>query len=166
MTIGWGGQGVYFFVDYDIACWWGRSKSVHTDNCGAVVYKSNIKASDEEVLDLDDRKQLDKFLTESIALFKEISPDDLGRYPILSRDKMRAIFFDYYKQKNRISVIINTFSKDSAKYTMNRSSKDLDVQRSILQMTGLGFKEKQICVSRKECIVTTKLVYNEREEVI
>lgn len=35
-----------------------------------------------------------------------------------------------------------------------------------MNIIGIQFNEKQICVSQKNCIKSTKLVYNEKEEVI
>lgn len=48
---------------------------------------------------------------------------------------------------------------------MRRNKKDKELQKKIMNITGLGFNERQICVSKKECIKSTKLIYNE-EEVI
>ena len=50
--------------------------------------------------------------------------------------------------------------------TMRRNKKDKELQKKIVNITGLGFNERQICVSKKECIKSTKLIYNEEEEVI
>lgn len=49
---------------------------------------------------------------------------------------------------------------------MRRNKKDKELQKKIVNITGLGFNERQICVSKKECIKPTKLIYNEEEEVI
>ena len=89
-----------------------------------------------------------------------------GRMPIFEDYKLRAVLFDYYKQQNKLSVIIGTFQKEFAGYTTKRSETDKMIQRKIMNNIGIKFKERQICVSKKECIKSTKLVYNEEEEVI
>ena len=75
-------------------------------------------------------------------------------------------FFDYYKQKNGISVVIGTFQKDITGYTTKRSFDEKEKQKKIMNIIGIKFKERQICVSQKDCIKSTQLVYNEEEEVI
>lgn len=162
----WLGQGVYFFDDYEKAMWWAKTTSCHNDNCGAIIFKSIIEAKSEEVLDLDDNKQLDKFMTEVLKIMEDVKTNCPGRMPIFEDHKLRAVLFDYYKQQNKLSVIIGTFQKEFAGYTTKRSETDKMMQRKIMNNIGIKFKERQICVSKKECIKSTKLVYNEEEEVI
>ncbi len=40
------------------------------------------------------------------------------------------------------------------------------MQKKIMGIIGIRFQERQICVSKKECIKLTKLIYNEEEEMI
>ena len=159
----WLGQGVYFFDDYDKAMWWATTISSKNNNCGSIIFQSNIKAPDEEVLDLDDNKQLDVFMTKTIATLKEIQKDCQGQMPIFEDASFRAVFFDYYKEQNKISVIIKTFFKKIAGYTMRRNYYEKKLQEKIMDITGIMFQERQICVSKKECIKSTKLIYNEEE---
>ena len=35
-----------------------------------------------------------------------------------------------------------------------------------MNIIGIKFQERQICVSKKECIKSVKLIYNEEEEVV
>lgn len=162
----WLGQGVYFFDDYDKAMWWATSISSQNDNCGGIIFKSNIEAPDEEILDLDDNKQLDAFMTQTLETLEEIKNNCLGQMPIFEDAKFRAVFFDYYKEQNEISVIIGTFQKEFAGYTTRRNYSERELQKKIMDIIGIRFQERQICVSKKECIKSTKLVYNEEEEVI
>ena len=117
-------------------------------------------------MDLDDNKQLDAFFTEVIQCIDEIEKDCSGNMPVFDDKNFCALFFDYYKQKKNIAVITRTFQKDYAGYTTRRNKKDKELQKKIMNITGLGFNERQICVSKKECIKSTKLIYNEEEEVI
>ena len=116
-------------------------------------------------MDLDDNKQLDAFFTEVIQCIDEIEKNCSGNMPVFDDKNFRALFFDYYKQKKNIAVITRTFQKDYAGYTTRRNKRDKELQKKIMNITGLGFNERQICVSKKECIKSTKLIYNE-EEVI
>lgn len=162
----WLGQGVYFFDDYDKAMWWATTSSSQNNNCGAVIFESTIEAADEKVLNLDDNKQLDKFMTESLKVIEDVKMNCPGRMPIFEDSKFRAVLFDYYKQQNGISVIIGTFQKEFAGYTTKRNEPEKRMQHKIMNIIGIKFRERQICVSEKECIKMTKLVYNEEEEVI
>ncbi len=162
----WLGQGVYFFDDYEKALWWASNSSSRNGNCGGVVFQSFIEADDREVLDLDDNSQLDYFLTETMSTLKEIEKECSGNMPIFEDDSFRAVFFDYYKARKGISVIIRTFQKDIAGYTAKRNFEELKKQRKIMKIINIRFNERQICVSKKECMKLTQMVYNEEEEVI
>lgn len=162
----WLGQGVYFFDDYHKAMWWADTISSKNGSCGAVIFQSNIVASDEEVLNLDDKNQLDDFITKTIETLGDIEKNCPGQMPIFEDANFRAVFFDYYKEQNEISVIIGTFQKEYAGYTTKRGRSEIELQKKLLDIIGIKFQERQICVSKKECIKSTKLVYNEEEEVI
>ena len=146
----WLGQGVYFFDDYDKAMWWANITSSQNQNCGAVIFQSDIEVPEEDVLNLDDNEQLDKFMTEILEMLKEIEKECPGEMPeFQGDDQFRAVFFDYYKIKNKISVIIATFQKEIAGYTRRRDAIDRKKQRMLMNKTGLRFHERQICVSKK-----------------
>lgn len=162
----WLGQGVYFFDDYLKAQWWASSVSMQNSNCGGLIYKSRIEAPDEEVLDLDDNSQLDYFMTETLNTLEEIRKECLGTMPVFIDENFRALFFDYFRKSKGISVIIGTFQKDAAGYTVKRNRDELKNQKRIMNIIGIKFKERQICVSKKECIKSAELVYDEDEEVI
>ena len=119
----------------------------------------------EEVLNLDDKRQLDAFLTEIMKTLDEVKISCLGKMPIFKAANFRAVFFDYYKEQFGKSVVIATFQKDFAGYTTKSSDSEKELQKKIMNITGIKFHERQICVSKKECIKSTKLIYNE-EEVI
>ena len=162
----WLGQGVYFFDDYDKAMWWASSISSQNDNCGGIIFQSDIDAPDEEVLNLDDNKQLDTFITKTLETLEDIKKSCSGKMPIFVDSSFRAVFFDYYKEQNKISVIIGTFQKEFAGYTTRRNYYERELQKKIMGIIGIKFQERQVCVSKKECIKSTKLIYNEEEEVI
>lgn len=162
----WLGQGVYFFDDYDKADWWATITSAQHSNCGRIIFQSNIVAPDEKVLNLDDRKQYDNFLTEVLKNIKEIEKCCSGKMPIFNDDSFRAVFFDYFKEQYEIEVIIATFIKDFAGYNTRRYGVEKEMQKQIMDIIGIGFKERQICVSKEQYIKSTLLIYNESEEVV
>ena len=162
----WLGQGVYFFDDYEKALWGASTTSSQNGNCGGIIFKSCIEAADKEVLNLDDNKQLDAFMTETLKTLEEVKKSCPGKMPIFEDAKFRAVFFDYYKIQNGISVIIGTFQKEFAGYTTKRNYSEKELQKKIMNIIGIKFNERQICVSKKECIRSTKMIYNEEEEVI
>lgn len=162
----WLGQGIYFFDDYEKSLWWAKTTSSQNNNCGSIVFESLIEATDDVVLNLDDNHQLDAFMTEILHLLEDIQKECPEKMPIFEEKNFRAVCFDYYKQTKGISVIIGTFRKDIAGYTTKRNSRDKKTQKKIMNIIGIQFNERQICVSQKNCIKSTKLVYNEKEEVI
>lgn len=162
----WLGQGVYFFDDFQKARWWASTISSHNGNCGGLVYRSLIEANDKEVLNLDDTNQLDEFFTKTMRTYETIQKECQGKMPVFDEKSCRAVFFDYYKQKNGISVTIRSFLKDFAGYTTERTKEELNRQKKLIKKLKIPFLERQICVSKKECIKLTRLVYNEKDEVI
>ncbi len=161
----WLGQGVYFFDDYEKALAWAHDTTRH-NGYAAVVYSSEIAAPDDEVLDLDDKHQLDKFVDFVKEKQEEIQNNCIGKMPIFNAKSMRGVFFDYYKNEMGISVIIKTFTKECAPYTQRRNPSELEFQKKLLRLLDVKFLERQICVSNKDCIKKTVMVYNEEEEVI
>lgn len=163
----WLGQGVYFFKEFGIARWWAKS-IVHKqkEENYSLIYRAVIEASEEEILNLDDNEQLDKFVTEILEYLDEMEATCSDKMPIFTNKKLRAVFFDYYKQVNNISVMIRTFLKDKVKYGVIRRNNDLKNQQKLLRTLGIYYNETQICVSNKDVIKSVELVYNDEEEVI
>ena len=107
----WLGQGVYFFDAYEKALWWSATAALHNNDFGRVIFKATIEAPDEEVLDLDDNKQLDAFFTEVIQCINEIEKSCSGNMPVFDDKNFRALFFDYYKQKRILLLLPEHFRK-------------------------------------------------------
>lgn len=162
----WLGQGVYFFIDFNQSMWWANSIASKNSGASALIYKSNIVADSLNVLDLDDYHQLQDFIDYSIDLFKEIERTKPAKLMIFDNKKLRAVLVDYYKTEKNYYVVIATFTKRIAGYIKHRDEKELGIQDKIFSMIGLGYKERQICVSKKDCIKNTVLFYNGEEEVV
>lgn len=170
----WLGQGVYFFEDLKKAKWWAVDISQKNWNLGSspLVYSVDIVAEKSWVLNLDNSEELSLFLRrlreDNAELEEFLNGIDIGR-PIFTDRQMRAVYFDYYKKQYGVKVVIYTFTKNYVKYISDYpvSKKDVERQKELMSSLSLYFKEKQICVSDKNCIDNLQLVYNgEEDEVI
>lgn len=84
-----------------------------------------------------------------------------------SYQTLRAVFFDYYKEKYGIDVIIETFQKDCVRYAGDlQYGEHLALQKDLAKRLGVYFKETQVCVSDKSCIKEMMIVYDGEDEVI
>lgn len=164
----WLGQGVYFFEDYRKAQWWANDIAGKSWNQGSypVIYQADIKAKESKILDLDNENSLDLFYTRILYCLKEIESPSREKYPIFTKESIRAVYFDYYKIEYGISVIMYTFHKDCIKYGKTRNKNALNQQKKLVRALGVAYKEKQICVSDKNCIVNVTIAYNGEDEVI
>ena len=109
----------------------------------------------------------DAFFTEVIQCIDEIKKNCSGNMPVFD-DKIFVLFsLIIISKKKEISLLLpEHFRKIMQVIQCRRNKKDKELQKKIVNITGLGFNERQICVSKKECIKSTKLIYNEEEEVI
>ena len=168
----WLGKGVYFFLDMLQAQWWAINSSKKSKGSFPVVYSANIVAEGNQVLNLDDNNEqmlFRKFIKENVNAVDTLCREEKIGYPIFDRKKFRGVYFDYYKKMSGIKVIIFTFSKDFVNYvpTDQVSKSDFQFQKELSGILGISFKETQICVSDKSCIMNSELVYNgEEAEVI
>lgn len=164
----WLGDGVYFFEKYKMAKWWGdiiaSNASKKTEDVYSIVCKTQIEVFKENVLDLDISEDLDKFGDFSLELDKKFK--EKKHLNFKSQRQMRGVYFNYYKMKNNIFVIMNTFEKEKTTYAKYRDKKDLSDQITLFKALGLSYKEKQICVSNKECIKDIQVIDENKIEVI
>lgn len=75
-------------------------------------------------------------------------------------------FLIIINNKMEYRLLLELFKKNLAGYTTKRNNYEKQLQKKIMNIIGIKFQERQICVSKKECIKSTKLIYNEEEEVI
>ena len=94
----------------------------------------------------------DAFFTEVIQCIDEIEKNCSGNMPVFDDKNFRALFFDYYKQKKNIAVITRTFQKDYAGYTTRRNKKDKELQKKIMNITGLGFNDVKSVFQKKNVL--------------
>lgn len=165
----WLGQGVYFFTELDKALWWANDQANKPWNNGTypIAYRTEILAKEEEILNLDNQNQLDKFFDQILESIDSIEKSGSEKHPVFAnQSQYRALYFDYYKEQNNISVIIYTFKKPFAKYAKIRTKEEVERLKSLSKILGVEYSETQICVSKKGCIGNTELVYNGECEVI
>lgn len=169
----WLGHGIYFYSDYELAEWWGKTKvNKHNEKYGSddvpIVIRGNIEA--EEVWDLDKPFVLQQFKKCQIALEKEfvdegIKIDFSGKN---SSAKIRCFWMDCIKENYNIEVILYTFPRKNPSYIDSKDHAQSE-DRFPLGAMGLVYHEKQICVTEdrfivKKCIVND--IQNEFDEVI
>lgn len=169
----WLGHGIYFYSDYELAEWWGRTKVNrqnekygHDDK--PVVIKGIIKG--DTVWDLDRpfmlrkfkecQKNLEKeFIREGIKL--DFSKGDTSK-------KIRCFWMDAVKKAHNINVIIYTFTRDNPSYVESKYHVNSREEFSLRNL-GLTYHEKQICVTDDRFIVDKSIVngsVKEFDEVI
>ena len=91
LIIGWDREYI-FFDDYEKALWWSATAVLHNNDFGRVIFRATIEAPDEEVLDLDDNKQLDAFFAEIIQCIDEIKKNCSGNMPVFDDKKFSCSF--------------------------------------------------------------------------
>lgn len=135
----WLGNGVYFYLDKDLAVWWASRPSQRfgstITNPAIITAKLNLSAGN--VLDLrslKDYRQIAKWYYE----FSEIVCSYCANEEIIDSEKLRCSFFDYLMKKKDIDIIIGSFTK-------KQPYRD-DPEIEYLEGVDLGYPEVQICV--------------------
>lgn len=164
----WLGHGIYFYSDYELAEWWGRTKvNKHNKKYGfddtSVVIKGIIEG--DEVWDLDKPFVLKRFKECQKKLEKDFIK--LGVKLDFSKgdtlEKIRCFWMDSVKEDYNISVLIYTFTKDNPSYVESEYHVNSKEEFSLRNM-GLTYHEKQICVTDNQFIVDRSIVNGSVEE--
>ena len=140
----WLGNGIYFYLDRDLAAWWttNPSKKFGINVEKPAIVKADIEIEDCEVLDLrifsnyvKISKEFEKFFTELYIPYHKTSIDEKS---------LKCLFFDYYFLAHKeIKMIIGEFVAEKQEY-VNQEQKDF------LKHTNLLYGEIQICL-RQNC---------------
>ena len=164
----WLGQELYFYGDMRQAEWWAEDQcsKPYNKNTFPIVYRANLSAEKERILDLDESIQLDCFLDFILQTWQDINNYYSEEKPEFTPETFRAVYFDYYKQINNIVIVKYTFSKMIAGYGKRREKKEIKIIKDFSRILGLSYHETQICVSDKNCIENVEIVYNGEDEVI
>ncbi len=171
----WLGHGIYFFEVSELAAWWSQTKvDVRNNKYGYDDSPAVLKCSilSENILNLDNPFELIRFfefcksyeeelVEEGIVIdFSKQIPNNKKREKIISERK-RCFFLDSIKERNNISIIIYTFTKDDPSYVSSKYHK------TILNDLGFfHFNEKQICVTDNKYIIEIAKVNKLYQEVI
>lgn len=164
----WLGHGVYFYSDYELAEWWGRTKVKrqnekygHADT--PIVIKGVIEG--DRVWDLDKPFVLRKFKEYQEELEREFIRNGVkldfstGNTPEI----IRCFWMDAVKEVHNISVIIYTFTRDNPSYVESKYHVNSGDKFSLRNM-GLAYHERQICVTDNRFIVDRSIVNGSVEE--
>ncbi len=153
----WLGQGVYFYLDEELAKWWTSkpTKKHGVDIKTPYILKCTIQVDDSEVLDLrklDDYKKYCSYFYDyftNIFINKVLSSE-------LELKKIRCAFFDWLFSLYDIygiRVVIGTFLPPEQKYL----PKDI----INIEKLNLLFIETQVCVSEEsKDIIHIESCYN------
>lgn len=165
----WLGQGFYFYTDFNLAKWWIIKKIEYEMNkknnniaLKPAVIAVDIKANKNLLLDLDNNKDMDKyidFIKKYLAWANENNMSIKLKKDPKSKRKNSCFMLDIMKKHKGIEIVKQTFSKDNpsyANYDLKRFQKDYFE-------FDLSYKETQICVSKNTHIYNKRLVYSESD---
>lgn len=151
----WLGQGIYFFKYETPARWWAKmqSKSKYGTNRDSAVVKAWIAAESDKVLDIEDPKVQEELRRYFHDVIEVMLTESCRK---VSKEKMRCIFFDYYKEENGIAVIICPFIYNKPQY----QSKDFHEDRFFSNMK-IPILQTQICVDSNYFIRCKSVIQDE-----
>lgn len=164
----WLGHGIYFYSDYELAEWWGRTK-VNKQNKKydlddvPIVIKGVIEGN--TVWDLDKPFMLKKFRECQKKLEQEFIKEGikLDFSKGNSLETIRCFWMDSIKEAHNINVIIYTFTRDNPSYVESKYHANNGEEFSLKNL-GLTYHEKQICVTDNQFIVDRCIVNGSVEE--
>ncbi len=166
----WLGQGVYFFEEQGHARGWAHIVTSQKKNIGTfpLVYRADIVADETQVMDFDVNDNISRFLVFAHDLQPAIREECLKKgvgYPRFNDETAMALFFDYYKREYGIKVMIRTYcwNYDRRVSYKLQDKGNIETQKNFTRMLRLPFKERQICVSDKDCIKNCVIVYDGEE---
>lgn len=131
----WLGNGIYFFIDYDLAKWWTLIKhSKFGNNVDTpVVIEVELSCDSDDIVDL-------RVLENYNWIYKQYNEFHrnllcCGSHKLTS-NKLRCAFFDWLKEEYDIKVIVAGFQKNSPSY----------LQGNLLDVFNIPYVEYQVCV--------------------
>lgn len=139
----WLGNGIYFFLDYDLARWWSTnpSKKFSVKISEPAILCVDLTISSDDTLDmnllsgyLNCLDAYDRFEKEMLmTLEPEIQH---------SLKKLRCAFFDTVFKASNIKAIIGSFAHEDQRYLKTKPDSII----TQLRLFDLPFVEKQVCV--------------------
>lgn len=139
----WLGNGIYFFLDYDLARWWSTNP---TKKFSVKISKPAILCVDLNILsdDILDLSLLSGYLNclDAYVRFEKETLTTLEPEIRHSLKKLRCAFFDTVFRTSYVEAIIGSFAHDDQKYL--KTQPDSIIKQ--LRLFDLPFVEKQVCV--------------------
>ena len=112
-----------------------------------MVLSSIIRCKDKEFLDLDKHDDVVSFLQRCSEYQRRFN------YSYDNEHQFMNVFIDLYKAEFDISVVARTFPVDGGSFV-----KLCNVDKNIIKLTGMSLHQRQICVSKENCIFDVKEV--------
>ncbi len=156
----WLGQGIYFYDNFELAKWWIETKLHAPSGAGCAVIEVALGCQKKEFLDLDQPRGVDYFLSELSKLLDQLQ---IGLKFMVSRedDSMRNLCFgiDLVKKHLDIKLVAMTFYKAHPSYA--EGDINLFEKQYFLLPRSFSYKERQICASVNDIILSKKCVHPE-----
>lgn len=131
----WLGNGIYFFIEYDLAKWWTMIKHPGFGNSIdiPVIIKVELRCDIDYIVDLrlleDYNWIYERYDDFHSCLLKNGSLE-------LSINQLRCAFFDWLKEEYGIKIIVAGFQKKSSSY----------LKGNLLSTLKIPYVEYQVCV--------------------
>ncbi len=143
----WLGNGIYFFLDYEVAKWWSNSptKRFGNNNEKPIVIKVNIVSNKENTIDTRYRKDYNELMEKYEKFTKEV----LKKGQIVNNitiNQLRCSFFDWLHSNYEVDILIVGFIKELK-------------QKDLVDKFKIPYSEFQLCVFNDNLIVKKERVY-------
>lgn len=149
----WLGNGIYFYLDKDLADWWTTNP---TNEFGTVVndkaiLEVEVSFAEEKVLDL---RKLSNYLDCLVELdnFTKLAMGTLALGVEHDMKTLRCAFFDWIFDSFDYDCIIASFTHPEQAYLQSSSSEVIHTMRSFF----LNYTETQVCV--REGLIKSKSI--------
>jgi len=142
----WLGNGIYFFLDEELARWWTTKpmKKFGPKTTSPVIIKCDYTVNEDSILDL--RKFTD--YTFCYDRFRDFYTKMYEPYIAKNRIdiiKLRCAFFDWLFDIYKYKAIVGTFSPEEQSYY-----KPFKRAGSVFKHLGLVYGEVQVCISETQ----------------
>lgn len=150
----WLGNGVYFYLDRDLAEWWttNPSKIFGTEIKVPCILSAEVSIKDERVLDLRNLQDYRECLL-AYNEFEELALSELKTDVAHNIKKLRCAFFDWVFGEYEIDCIIGCFSHANKKYLIGESPKILKQ----FELFSLNYIETQVCMAPHLVVTNLKM---------
>lgn len=132
----WLGNGVYFFIEYELALWWSSTKHKKYGEKikKPIIIEANLNCNNDCVVDFRLVKDYNWLSQRYDEFYKEILDNGCNE---ITDNQLRCLFFDWLKTEYDIKIVIGGFYK-------NHKSKYLHY--ILPDSFCLPFIEYQVCV--------------------